>query len=431
MVQLQIISRIIQTQDYNIIEDNQLTVDYFSGYEEEFTFLKEHYEKYKNVPDKATFLSNFPEVEIVEVNESEQYLIDTIREEYLFKECVPIIQKSAKLLKSDSNAAVEYLLNSIKELQPNYGLSGIDIIQNGEERLEAFRDRRDNQDNWFFTTGFKELDDVIHGIQRTEEFFVIFARTNQGKSWVLEKMVTHIWELGFNVGYISPEMGALSVGYRFDTLHKNFSNKDLMWGSKDFDEESYVNYINKLKDSKNKFIVSTPKDFDRKITISKLRNYVNQYKINALAIDGITYLSDERGKKGDNKTTSLTNISEDLMNLSIELSIPILVVVQANRGGVVDKDNDDTPELENIRDSDGISHNASKVLAIKQNKDDTLVMQIKKQRNGKVGNKLIYKWTPNTGEFIYVSDNIQKEETSNKRKEQRKEKKIEQKEDVF
>lgn len=428
MVALQIISRILQSRDCSIIETNQLTKDYFVGYENEYEFIVNHNREYGNVPDKATFLSTFPEIELVEVAESEEYLVNTIREEYLYYRSVPIIQQAAKLLKSDANKAAEYMLTEVKNLQPNYGIGGVDIIQNGEKRLEAYRDRRDNQDSWFFTTGFPELDDIIHGIQRTEELFVIVARVNQGKSWVLEKIMTHIWELGFNVGYISPEMGELSIGFRFDTLFKNWSNKDLMWGNKDFDEKAYAKYIEELKTHKNRFVVSTPEDFQRRITISKLRNYVKQYKLDALAVDGITYLADERAKRGDTKTISLTNISEDLMSLSIELNVPILVVVQANRGGVTDRDNDDTPELENIRDSDGISHNASKVLAIKQNNDGALVMQVKKQRNGKVMSKVNYQWSPNIGEFLYINGDTEKHEEP---KERRPKKQPTAKEDIF
>lgn len=440
MIALQIISYIIQSQDFSIVENNQLTDDFFVGYEEPIQFIREHYNKWGNVPDKATFLSNFsdengnPTIDLVEVTESEDYLVNTIREEHLYYQSVPVVQQIGKLLKHDANEAVEYMLNAIKELQPNYGIGGTDIIQNGQKRLEAYRDRRDNQDNWFFTTGFEELDEIIHGIQRVEEFLVIVARVNQGKSWVLEKIMTHIWEIGFNVGYISPEMGELSIGFRFDTLFKNWSNKDLMWGNTDLDEEAYTKYIEDLKKHKNKFIVSTPEDFNRRITISKLRNYVNQYKLDALAIDGITYLSDERGKRGDTKTIALTNISEDLMGLSMELGIPILVVVQANRSGVTDRDNDDTPELESIRDSDGISHNASKVISIKQNNDSTLVMQVKKQRNGKVMSKVNYRWNPNIGEFIYINsdDGTGSEPREEEPKRERvKKKEVNTKEDVF
>lgn len=402
MTALQIISKILATQSNAIIEDNLLTADYFVGYESEFNYIESHYKQYGNIPDKATFLAQFPEIELVDVSESDRYLVDTIREEYLYYKSVPVIQKAAELLKSDANAASEYLLTEIKHLQPNYQLGGTDIIADANSRYQQYIERKERQEDWFFTSGFEELDDVIHGIQRSEELFVLFARTNQGKSWVLEKMCTHIWQLGFNVGYVSPEMSANSIGYRFDTLYKNFSNSSLMWSSRDIDNTEYERYINKLAEHKNKFIVATPIDFDKKITITKLKNWVTQYKLDLIAIDGITYLTDERYKRGDNKTITLTNISEDLMGLSMELHIPILVVVQANRSGVQDKNTDGTPELETIRDSDGIAHNASKVLSIQQKDNGVLEIGIKKQRFGKVGDKLRYTWDIDNGEFTFL-----------------------------
>ena len=400
MVQLQIISKILNTHDYSIIEDNLLTEDYFIGYQDEFNFIKNHYKQYNNVPDVTTFLSKFPDIELTDVQESDKYLVDEIREETLYYRSVPVVQRIAELLKTDANAAAEYMINATKELQPNYTLGGINIINDAIDRYNQFIERKEHQDNWFFTTGFTELDDLVHGIQRGEELFVIVARTNQGKSWVLEKICTHVWQLGFNVGYISPEMGAINVGYRFDTLYKNFDNKGLMWGKEDVKEDEYKQYIETLQEVTNKFIVATPNDFNRQITISKLRNWVKQYDLNLIAVDGIKYLTDERYKRGDSLTTTLTNISEDLMSLSMELDIPVLVVVQSNRGAV---ENDGAPELENIRDSDGIAMNASKVLSLKQIKDDnTLQLEIKKQRFGPVGGKLLYQWNINNGEFIYI-----------------------------
>lgn len=429
MVELQILSKILATGNYSILEDNYITSEYFDGteFENEFQFVREHYEQYGNVPDKATFLAKFPDIEFVEVTESDKYLIDTLREEYLFRKYAPILQQAAKLAKKDANAGVEYMLSAMKDLQPNYQLSGVDLIADAEQRLEHYKERVEHQDDWYFSSGFPELDNVIHGIQRGEEYIVIYARTNQGKSWVLEKIMTHIWKQGFNVGYISPEMGPDSVGYRFDTLYKGFSNKDLKWGSKDLNLEEYEEYIEELKKQKSKFIVATPLDFGNSITISKLRNFVKQYKLEALAIDGIKCLSDERGRRNDNKTTSLTNISEDLMSLSVELGIPIIVVHQANRAGVVDGDSDKNPGLETIRDSDGLSHNASKVLSLRQ-KDDSLMICVEKQRDGVVNVKLKYLWNINIGEFIPVSNDA--EETKEERAERRERKKAKGK-DVF
>lgn len=98
----------------------------------------------------------------------------------------------------------------------------------------------------------------------------------------------------------------------------------------------------------------------------------------------------------------LTNISEDLMSLSIELKIPILVVVQSNRGGV-NKDTDETPDLENIKDSDGIAANATKVLSIKQKTNENIIqLSVKKHRDGRTGQTLLYQFDFDTGNFTYV-----------------------------
>ena len=427
MVALQILCKCLQTGSIDIIENNQLTEEYFTGYENEYKFIVDHYKEYGNTPDKATFLSSFPDIDLVEVTESDRYLVDTIREEELFYKSVPIVEKIASLLQTDANAAVEYMLHSIKELQPTYKLGGIDIISQAKERYEEFIERREHQKEWFFTTGLPELDDLIHGIQRKEELFVIFARTNQGKSFILEKICSHIWEIGFNVGYISPEMGPSSIGYRFDTLYKNFDNKGLMWGNDTVQTDEYKAYIEELTTKENKFIVATPNDFDRRITITKLKNWIKQNDLHLIAIDGITYLSDERGKRNDNKTTSLTNISEDLMSLSMEMGVPVLTVVQSNRGGATDKNSEDLPELENIRDSDGISFNASKVISLKQ-KDNNLIIQVKKQRNGGVGGKVAYVWNANVGEFIPTTLN---NDEPIRRRERKESQKKESKEDVF
>lgn len=432
MVALQIISKVLATGSLDIIENNLLTEEYFVEYEDEYKYIVDHKKEYGNVPDKATFLSKFPDVELVEVTESDRYLIDTIKEEWLYYKSVPVVQKIAELLKTDANAAAEYMLQSMAELHPNYNLGGTDIIADASIRFDSYKDRREHQTEWTFTTGFQELDEIIHGIERQEELVLLFARINQGKSWLLEKICTHIWQIGFNVGYISPEMSANSVGYRFDTLYKHFSNTSLVWANEGIDAKDYEQYIKELQQKQNKFIVATPLDFDKKITITKLKRWVQQYKFDVIAIDGITYMTDERAKRGDTKSIALTNIGEDLMSLSIELKIPVLIVCQANRGGVIEDDVNDTPELENIKDSDGLAANASKVFSLRQTKEGVLKIGIKKQRFGAVGGQLNYQWSADTGEFVFVpsfDDAEQAEKTE--RKVKRMKKQMKDKEDVF
>ena len=414
MVSLQILNRVISTKDISIITDNNLTIDYFLEYEDEYSFIKEHFDNYKNVPDTETFINRFPDFELLEVNESDRYLVDAIREEYLYSKSVPVIKKAAELLKSDSNEASRYLQSELVNLTPNYITPYVDIIHSNS-RVEMFEDKSNNKDRWFIPTGFEELDDIIYGWQCGEEFVVIFARTGIGKSWVLVKTVQHAWEIGKNVGYVSPEMSADKIGYRFDTLNNHFSNMALVRGDKSkVSIDEYRQYNEKLAEHNNSILVSTPMDFNKQVTVGKLRTFVQANNLDMLAIDGITYMTDERYKRGDNKTTSLTNISEDLMALSCELKIPILVVVQSNRGGT----EKDTPDLEDIRDSDGIAHNATKVISLNQ-KEEALVMKIKKNRDGKVGDKLTYLWDIDLGEFTWMPGDF--DSATIERKEQKRE----------
>lgn len=76
------------------------------------------------------------------------------------------------------------------------------------------------------------MDTIFKGFSRGEELVVLFARIGQGKSWILNKMLSHSWQIGYNVGLISPEMSATKIGYRFDTLVNHFSNKNLVWRAK-------------------------------------------------------------------------------------------------------------------------------------------------------------------------------------------------------
>ena len=90
----------------------------------------------------------------------------------------------------------------------------------------------------------------------------------------------------------------------------------------------------------------------------------------------------------------LTNISEDLMSLSIELKIPILVVVQSNRSGV-NKDSEETPDA-----------NATKVLAIKQKVNENVIqLSVRKHRDGRTGQTLLYQFDFDTGNFTYIPSN--------------------------
>ena len=415
MTEIQIISKVLTDRDIGLITNNNLTEDYFVNYQNEYEFILNHFAEYGNVPDIETFLDKFPNFEVLNVRESTDYLLNTIKEEYQYTKIVPVINKLADILQTDSYAAVRYLQSVMPQLEGDMNKTiGKDIIKESQSRYDEYLKKLNGEHEFFIPTGFNELDTLIGGLSKGEEFAVILARTGEGKTWVLLKMLEYAWKNKYRVGLIEPEMTANKVGYRFDTLNANISNTSMIRGK---DNIEYKKYIDRLKKSRVPFIVATPRDFGGGVTISKLRTFCKSNNIQILGIDGISYLKDERSNRGDNKTTALTNISEDIMSLSIELGIPIICVAQSNRAGAGTSNG---PDIENIRDSDGIAYNASLIISIKQ-KEPGIELSVKKNRNGDNNIKLTYAWNIDIGTFMYVPtetdsiDNTEAIETQRRR----------------
>jgi replicative DNA helicase len=403
MVSAQVLSKVLASKEIELITANNLTSGHFIGYEDEFNFILNHYEKYHQVPDKETFLAKFPDFELFEVTESNSYLINTIQEEYLYYKSVPVVQTVAKLLETDANKAVEYLLGELPNLTLANRLEAIDLISQAEKRYDIYQQKKTATTPTVIKTGLIELDELVYGWEFGEELVTIVGRTNQGKSWLLQEFLKSAWQQGYRVGLYSGEMSATKVGYRIDALINHFSNTNLIRGH---EEPEYADFINWLSQQPNPFYIITRKELGGKATIPKLRAFVESNKIDILGIDQYSLMEDSRKQKGDPKRTQLDHITDDLMQLSSDYGIPVIGLAQSNRLGVVKIDDEDAeaPDVDNISESDAIGQNSSRVIGMRQT-GAGLEMIIRKNREGKVGGKVTYFWDIDRGTFKYIPSN--------------------------
>lgn len=393
----QVINKILQSKDYTIVKKNGLDKKYFQGFEDEFTFIDEHVRNFGNVPDTTTFIERFPEFKLYEVNESDEYLLDRLYEQYGFNKFQPIVPKLSELLQVDSRDAYNFLQSQMQDLKPVSICNGIDIIKNAKERYDLYLERQSYADTATIKSGLPELDDIMGGWEYGEELVTVVARTNQGKSWLLLKFLAEAWKQGKRVGLYSGEMSHIKLGYRFDALFGHFSNKSLIRGAQ---TDGYDRFIDNLAKTPNPFIIITQKEFGGKPTVAKLRNFIEANNIEILGIDQYSLVADGRATSRDQTRIQYAHISEDLFLLSTEYKIPILGLVQANRSGLNAAD-DAAPGLEHVKESDDIAANSSKALGIKQSSFG-LVLDVIKNREGKVGDKLLYSWDIDTGHFSYI-----------------------------
>lgn len=396
MIQLQVLNYILDSQDSSMLLVNNLNKEFFSDYVDEYKYIVEHIKNYGNVPDKASFLSKFPNFDIIEVNESPKYLIDKLYDDKNTRALASIFNDIKDNLMSDNlDRAMEIYMSSADTLLKAKHMDSVDILRD-TNRYEAYLERCDNFDKYYVRTGFKELDDIVGGWDREEELATIVARSNQGKSWVLFKCAVAAVEQGLRVGLYSGEMSERKVGYRIDTLISNISNSAITKGDRSV-QNVYKKYLDELPTRFDGCLkVLTPNMIDGPAGVNALRAFIERDKLDILFIDQHSLLEDDRHAKAPFEKAA--NISKDLKNLQTLKRIPIVAVSQQNRNST-----ENGVGLEHIAQSDRIAQDSTIVLFFEQ-KDGIMTMHLVKSRDSVNMKDLKYNINLNTGTFIYIPE---------------------------
>ena len=413
--QLQVLNKVLQTKDFSLIELNNLTEDFFFNYKAEFNYIKNHYEKYQSVPDKLTFISIFPEFDIIEVTEPDNYLIEQLYKDYNSSFIASRFNQIKKLIEEDkTDEAVTYLVNSVDNLHQGSAIQSHDLL-NDTSRYDRYLERVANHDKYYIRTGFPELDNIIGGLDRENENMVIAARTGIGKTWTLLIMAAAAVQQGLRVGIYSGEMSVDKVGYRIDTIIGGINNNIITRGIDTSVQMQYKNYLENLKkgiyskDGRGALKVLTPNDIAGPATVAALRAFVDKEHLEILFIDQYSLLEDTSRTQSSHERVA--NISKAVKNLQVMKRIPIVSVAQMNRT----KNDDGEKDTSQIGLSDRIGQDATCVIMLDrereyldeqktQVKDDKLIMDITKSRDGGTG-KLVYKANFNTGKFLILNPN--------------------------
>lgn len=402
MIELQVINYILETRTFAILRDNGITQDFFVTYQNEADFLYTHYEKYGAVPDKETFIDKNPDFDLFIVQESERYLVETLREQHIYNQMVPIVNNINNMVTEDSEKAVRYAQEQLINLSKLSvtGVPGYDIIANAKERGEEYQLRLNAEGLLGITTGIPELDEMTHGWLPGEELVVIVGRTNEGKTWVLLLFLVAAWKAGKSVLLYSGEMPKEIVGFRVDTIAEHYSHTALTTGTPDLGDgkkpSDYMEYLDNISSDKSlpPFIVVTPKDLGgKRLDVPTLETLIEKYKPDIVGLDQLSLMEDSRAQKGQQERTRFTHVSEDLYLTSEKYRVPILTPSQASRAAA---DGEETPDLHEISESDGIGQNATRVIGMRQI-GNTLKLGIRKSRYSKKGSELLVLWDIDRG----------------------------------
>ncbi len=239
-------------------------------------------------------------------------------------------------------------------------------------------------------TGYKDLDNVLAGLQRSD-LVVLAARPSMGKT-ALALNIAHNVALGVEqpVLIFSLEMSKEQLVDRMLAMESGVDAWALRTGNlTDGDFEKISQAMGALSEAKI-YIDDTPS-----ITVSELRTKARREahirELGLVVVDYLQLMSGGRYGGDGNRVQEISEISRGLKGIARELNIPVLALSQLSRS--VESRSPQIPQLADLRESGSIEQDADVVAFIyreeyykpdtdRKNVTDIL---IKKHRNGPTG----------------------------------------------
>jgi replicative DNA helicase len=269
-----------------------------------------------------------------------------------------------------------------------------DILAASFERLDELH--KDNKKIRGIPTGFKDIDDTLAGLQRSD-LFILAARPSMGKT-------AFVLNLAHNVGVdakepvliFSLEMSKEQLVDRMLSMQSGVDAWALRTGNlTDQDFEKLGNAMGVLSEAPIMI------DDSPGITVSdmrtKARRESHQRKLGLVIVDYLQLMSGGSRFSGDgNRVNEISEISRGLKGIAREMDVPLIALSQLSRS--VESRVPQIPQLSDLRESGSIEQDADIVAFIyredyynpetdRKNITDIL---IKKHRNGALRNVELY-----------------------------------------
>ncbi|MDP3996747.1 MAG: replicative DNA helicase [bacterium] len=260
------------------------------------------------------------------------------------------------------------------------------------ERLDRLHKSKDELRG--IPTGFKEMDEKLSGLQKSD-LIILAARPSMGKtSFALDIARLAATNHGVPVGIFSLEMSAQQLVDRMLAAQSRVDAWKLRTGR--LTQESEFDKIRDSLDALSKapiYIDDQPAN-----NILKMRSVARRLKrekgLGLIIVDYLQLMAPTQTKNTDSEVQQITEISRSLKHLARELDVPVLALSQLSRaieqrGG--------KPRLSDLRSSGSIEQDADVVMFIHREKDEegggrqnTAEILIEKHRNGPTGKVDLY-----------------------------------------
>lgn len=299
-------------------------------------------------------------------------------------------QNLAELIESAESSLFEVSQKHVKQ-----DITSLEtILGESFERLDELH--RDKGKVRGVPTGFKDLDDILAGLQKSD-LFVLAARPSMGKTALVLNLALNIAvDAKAPVLIFSLEMSKEQLVDRMLSRESGVDAWALRTGNlTDSDFEKIGQAMGSLSEAPI-YIDDTPG-----ITVSELRTKArreaHQHDLGLIIVDYLQLMSGGgKFSSEGNRVQEISEISRGLKGIARELKVPLIALSQLSRS--VESRHPQIPQLADLRESGSIEQDADVVAFIyredyynpqTERKNITDIL-IKKHRNGPTGGVELY-----------------------------------------
>lgn len=267
------------------------------------------------------------------------------------------------------------------------------ILAESFDRLDELH--KDKQKIRGIPTGYRELDNVLAGLQRSD-LFILAARPSMGKTAFMLNLAHNV-AVGAkeSVLIFSLEMSKEQLVDRLLAIESGVNAWNLRTGNlTDSDFEKIGRAMGTLSEAKI-FIDDSPA-----ISVSdlrtKARREAHRQPLGLIVVDYLQLMSGGGRFNDFNRVQEVSEISRGLKVIARELNVPLVALSQLSRS--VENRPDKIPQLADLRESGSIEQDADVVAFLyredyynpESDRQNILEVMIKKHRNGPTDNVELY-----------------------------------------
>ena len=320
-----LVSKIIE--EGSLSEAGDIQPKFFSPgpYRDAFSYITEYFRDHGEVPNVLVMRNDCPDVKLVEVDLPWSDIIQRMKDKHIKGLMDSRMGDIADALDQfDIHTAVNLVGSLTSKIHNDVPMSrDVDLTQNGEDRLAAYRERRDNPNMMVgIPTGFPTIDKATQGLQKGQ-LVTLTGLPKSSKSVIALLLAKAAQEYGKKVLYITFEMTCEEIAQRLDAYRAGINDMKLLSGN--LNDEEWQKLTRSVHETENLPTMVLSEDC---MTVTAIGAKIDLLKPDIVIVDGVYMMEDEEGfDKGSPQ--ALANIVAGLKFMAMNREICIVDVTQS------------------------------------------------------------------------------------------------------